>query len=119
MRWLFAQKKWKDLERVLKSCFKRNNIHRKKNNECDLKVLEPVKWSHMVVKRDLRFRTFWMILNWSLIGFVHTGLGVTISNFPSDIFINFFATISAEILGFVFNLIFVDHIGRKPTLLLG
>jgi hypothetical protein len=30
-----------------------------------------------------------------------------------------FATISAEILGFVFNLIFVDHIGRKPTLLLG
>jgi hypothetical protein len=78
-----------------------------------------VKWTDMLTSPNIRIRVLLLTCTWSILGFVHAGFGVTLANFPSDIFINFFTTVSAKIAGFTLNLFLVDHLGRKTTLLIG
>ena len=122
IRWLLVQKQWLQLEKVTRSCFKVNRTRPGQADSGNLNNPEfsgYVRWIDMVASPAIRIRVLLLICTWSILGLVHAGFGVTLANFPSDIFINFFATVAAEILGFILNLFLVDHLGRKTTLIIG
>ena len=50
-----------------------------------------------------------------VVSMVFYGLGLNVGNLAGDIYINFFLSSCAEMIGFVLPLIFLNRIGRKPV----
>lgn len=117
-RWLAVRGRRDEAEKILRHAAKINN------RKCpdQILVLEDKDTSvgrvSLLALRTsplLMVRCIVICLNWLVVAMEFSGLSLNVSNLGGDVYLNFFLTSLAEIVGFLLCIPLLNRVGRKPV----
>ncbi|XP_048766836.2 organic cation transporter protein-like [Ostrea edulis] len=118
-RWLVVRGRHKEAEIIFRHAAKVNK------RRCPDRILtveenEATVRRHVSIRKVLTypcliFRFIFICLNWLVVAMEFSGLSLNVSNLSGDVYLNFFLTSLAEILGFVICIPLLNRVGRKPV----
>ncbi|XP_061171144.1 organic cation transporter protein-like [Saccostrea echinata] len=121
-RWLIVRGRHKEAEKIFQHAAKVNK--RKcpdrifKGNENETTNRRRVSLGKLCSARLLVVRFLVICLNWLVVSMEFSGLSLNVSNLGGDVYLNFFMTSVAEILGFLLCIPLLNRVGRKPVYVL-
>ncbi|XP_052711912.1 organic cation transporter protein-like [Crassostrea angulata] len=117
-RWLVVRGKREKAEKILRRIARRNNrlfqepiLSEEDGVDRAPQVSFITLWSHP----RLLCNTVVFFFNWFVVALVFLGLSWNVNNLAGDVFLNFFLTSIAEIVGFLLCIPLLDRVGRKPV----
>nr|XP_034332276.1 uncharacterized protein LOC105331458 isoform X2 [Crassostrea gigas] len=117
-RWLVVRGKREKAEKILRRIARRNNrlfqepiLSKEDGVDRAPQVSFITLWSHP----RLLCNTVVVFFNWFVVALVFLGLSWNVNNLAGDVFLNFFLTSIAEIVGFLLCIPLLDRVGRKPV----
>ncbi|XP_065926987.1 uncharacterized protein [Magallana gigas] len=119
-RWLFIKGRRKRAENILRMIARRNNRSFKEpilpdEDEEAQRDEQRVSFIAFCSYPRLLCNTFVIFFNWFVVSLVFFGLSWNVSNLGDDVFLNFYLTSIAQIVGFLLCIPLLNGVGRKPV----
>lgn len=119
-RWLVVKGRRKQAENILRLIARRNNRSFKEpilpdEYEEAQRDEQRVSFIAFCSYPRLLSNTFVIFFNWFVVSLVFFGLSWNVSNLGDDVFLNFFLTSIAQIVGFLLCIPLLNRVGRKPV----
>ncbi|XP_052711905.1 uncharacterized protein LOC128186180 isoform X4 [Crassostrea angulata] len=119
-RWLFIKGRRKRAENILRMIARRNNRSFKEpilpdEDEEAQRDKQRVSFIAFCSYPRLVCNTFVIFFNWFVVSLVFFGLSWNVSNLGDDVFLNFYLTSIAQIVGFLLCIPLLNGVGRKPV----
>lgn len=118
-RWLVVKGRREKAENIFRLIARRNNRPFLKpilsEEDGEAHVEQGVSFIALCSFPRLLCNTVVVFFNWFVVALVFLGLSWNVNNLAGDVFLNFFLTSIAEIVGFILCIPLLNRVGRKPV----